>query len=71
MKHIGGNREEQNNELFYTDSVEFTVRYYIAQDLDDEDHILWQDREYRITNIYRDPLTTAREIKITAELVNK
>lgn len=71
VKHMGGNREEQNNEMFYTDQVQFIVRYYICNDLDDEDHILWQGREYRITNIYRNPLTTNREITITTELVNK
>lgn len=70
VRHLGGAREEQNSERFYTDTVEFIVRYYIGNNLDDEDHILWQDREYRITNIYRNPLTTNREITITAELIN-
>lgn len=57
--------------MFYSDQVQFIVRYYICNDLDDEDHIVWQGREYRITNIYRNALTTNREITITTELVNK
>ena len=70
VKHVQGNREEQNSEIFYTDLIEVTIRYYHCQDIDDEDHISWQGREYRITNIFRDSITTAREIKITAELIN-
>ena len=69
VRHLNGGRDIQNSEIFYSDQVQFIIRYY--HDIDDEDHIIYDGREYRITNIFRDSDSTVREIQINAELVNK
>lgn len=69
VRHLNGGRETQNSEIFYSDQVQFIIRYF--HDIQDEDHIIFDDKEYRITNIFKDSQTTVREIQITAELINK
>jgi SPP1 family predicted phage head-tail adaptor len=69
VKHLDGTREEQNKEMFYTDNLMFTVRYYV--DVQDEDHIEWNGNDYRILNIFKNFESTFREINIRAELINK
>lgn len=68
VQYITGGRTEENNEYFFGNQVNFTVRYYV--DVQDEDRIQWQGRMYRILNIQILPDTTKREKKVTAELIN-
>lgn len=69
VRHNAGGRNIENQEIFFTDTVDFTLRYYV--DVQDEDHILWDGREYRILNIFRNFDSTFREINIKTELINK
>lgn len=45
----GGSRAEENNQIFYDYRKTFVVRYYI--DVQDDDHILYENVWYRILNI--------------------
>ena len=69
VEHDSGNREVQNKEIFYSDFVTFSIRDY--HEVMDEDHIVWDGREYRIVNIFHNNESTYREIVLKTELVNK
>ena len=45
----GGSRLEENNQIFYDYRKTFVVRYFI--DVQDDDHILYENVWYRILNI--------------------
>jgi SPP1 family predicted phage head-tail adaptor len=68
IQYISGGRTEENNEYFFGNQVNFTVRYYV--EIDDEDRIYWNGKMYRILNVQYLSDITKREKKITAELIN-
>lgn len=62
-----GNRGLVNNEIFYSYSKTFQVRHYI--DVQDEDIIEWQGREYRIISV--EHRRKEVDIMVKTELINK
>lgn len=52
LQHNGGGRQYENNELVYPYTKEFTVRHYVK--LSDLDHILWNDKWYKILDVTPD-----------------
>lgn len=63
-----GTRTDENNEIFYSYNVTFTIRGY--HKIDEYMRIRWKDKYYRILNII--PATSEiNEIQIDTELVNE
>ena len=69
VKHDSGAREVENKEIFFSDNVTFLLRVY--HDVHDEDHIVWNGREYRIVNIFPNLESNYRQLEIKAELINQ
>lgn len=67
VKITSQNRENTNNEIFYSTTVEFTVRSY--NKIDDFDRIEWKGKQYRILSII--PNDLYQEIQVITEVVNE
>ena len=67
VNHSKGNRELQNEEIFYNYSKTFVVRIYV--DIRDADRIKYGDKFYRVTSI--EPDTQSQQKIIVTELVNE
>ena len=64
-----GNRQTENNEIFYSNVATVVVRSYV--DVQDEDHILIDNVEWRILAINRQNDTQHNCITINVEKINK
>lgn len=60
-------RSTVNNEVFFSTTVEFKVRFYVP--VDQWNRIQWNEKQYRILSII--PNKDAQEIKIITELINE
>lgn len=60
-------REEENNEVVYTNKLDMNVRYYVP--VEDFDIIEWQNKQYRIISIQ--PKREYSEKQIIVELINE
>lgn len=69
VKWLSGTRTEENREIFYSEQVKFTVRYYIDVQL--EDRIMCKGKQYRILSIQDETDTTHNHKTITSELINE
>lgn len=69
FEFLGGNREAQNTEIFFSSSARITLRSYI--DIQDEDHVVIDEVEYRVMSIDKQPETEKNCIYVTIEKVNK
>jgi hypothetical protein len=69
VRHLDreGTRTVINDEIVYTNSKQFEVRFY--QPLENTDIIEWYDKRYRILNISPDR-PNMRKI-VTVELINE
>lgn len=67
VNYQSGNRSEINHEIFYDMSRTFTVRLYV--NVTEEDHLVYNNREYRIINITPD--RQYQQKTILAELINE
>jgi len=67
VNHSLGNREIQNNEIFYDYSKVFQIRSYV--DVLDTDRIKYGDKYYRVISI--EPDAHQMQKTILAELVNE
>ena len=63
-----GNRDIQNQEVFYDTTLTFRVRYYCP--VEETMRIKYQDKQYRIININPEKLYYNRKT-IIAEIVNE
>lgn len=64
-----GDRKEQNTELFFSHSATITLRSYI--DIQDEDHVIIDDVEYRVITINRQHDTTHNCITAKIDAINQ
>ena len=69
VKYVSGDRRLDNTEVFYSEHYDFTLRAYV--DIQDEDRIRWQGKDYRILNIFRNTDSTYNQIDVKCELINK
>ena len=67
VKHDSGSRENQNNEIFHTAIVSFTIRLYHR--LNESMIIIWNGRKYRILSIINE--LYKQSITIKTELINE
>ena len=67
VKYQSQNRNNDNNEIFYSTTIEFKVRDYIK--VTEWDRILYNDKFYRVLSLI--PNKYNREITIVTELVNE
>jgi len=66
---LGGSREAQNKEIFFSQSARITLRSYI--NIQDEDHVVIDEVEYRVMSIDKEPCTEKNCIFVTIEKINK
>lgn len=64
-----GDRKVDSTELFFSHSATITLRSYI--DIQDEDHVMIDDVEYRVITINRDKSTQYNQITAKIDAVNK
>lgn len=62
-----GNRVTENNEIFFTYEVIFTVRYY--HKINEDMRIIWQNKKYRILSLQRNK--PQQSLTIKTELINE
>lgn len=62
-----GNRQNENNEIVYSYSKVFTIRYY--HNIDEFDRVIWKCKKYRILSI--EPDKGKQSITIRTELINE
>ena len=67
MVRNSGNREITNNEVFYGERKQFSIRIY--HNIEDFDIVLWNRKRYRILDIERNK--EQQRIIVTTELVNE
>lgn len=67
VKYNGGNRANENNEIFFANDVNFTIRYY--HNISELDRIKWGDKYYRILAIERNRQYQLINLKCT--LINE
>lgn len=63
----GGGRTNDNQEIFYNEHKELSIRYY--HPIGDFDIVIWQGKKYRILDI--DRRRNTQEIVIKIELINE
>lgn len=69
VNYISGNRTVENQEIFFTQQVVFTLRSYVDVEL--EDRISYNSKSYRILSINdKSKDTTFNEKQIITELIN-
>lgn len=66
---LGGSRDAQNKEIFFSQSARVTLRSYV--DIQDEDHVIIDEVEYRVISIDREPSTDRNCKIVVVEKVNK
>lgn len=66
---IAGAKTEENNEVFFSEQVSFTIRRY--NPIQHEDRIKWKDNQYRILSIHDEDDTTHNDKIILTELINE
>lgn len=67
VKYNSGSRTNDNNELFFSYDLTFTVRIY--NDIDELDRIVWNGNRYRILSTERN--RQFQLINIRGELINE
>ena len=67
IKFNSGNRVNQNNEIFTSYTLTFTIRYY--HKVNEQMRIIYQDKKYRILAINSD--RTKQSTEIIGELINE
>lgn len=67
IRHDGGNRAIENDEVVFNHTKTFEVRRYV--NVLETDRIYWKNKKYRILNIEPDRILQSQIIK--AELVNE
>ncbi len=65
----GGGRKVENKELFYSQVATITVRSYVP--IEDEDHVVINDVEYRVISINKNLDTNHNHIEVQIEKINK
>lgn len=67
VNYNGGNRQIDNNELFFSNDVTFTIRYY--HNINELDRIKWNKNYYRILAIERN--RQLQLINLKCNLINE
>lgn len=67
VTYATGSRENQNNEIVYSCTIQFTIRYY--HDVLESMRIIWREKKYRIISINKE--LDKQSITIITELVNE
>ena len=67
MVRNGGNRELTNNEVFYGERKQFSIRIY--HNIEDFDIVIWNSKRYRILDI--DKNKEQRRIIVSTEIINE
>jgi head-tail adaptor len=67
VEPLSGGRADVNSEIFYEHTYRFTIRKYV--NIGDFDHIMWNNKEYRVLNIDDDRYLNQKVVN--AELINK
>ena len=62
-----GNRTNENNEIVFTNSEIFKIRYYHT--IDEKDRVLWNNKKYRILSL--EPNKNRQSLTIKTELINE
>ncbi len=65
----GGGRKVENKELFYSQVASITMRSYV--DIEDEDHVVIDEVEYRVISINKNTDTNHNQIEVQIEKINK
>lgn len=61
------NRTVDNNEVFFTESLTFRIRYY--HKVDEKMRIIWNNKKYRILSVIPDRIKQC--ISLKTELINE
>lgn len=67
VKTTSQDRSTENNEIFFSTTVEFKIRFY--HEINEWNRIQWNGKQYRILSIM--PNKDAQEINIITELINE